>query len=183
MITTHLSESSYDGATNPPLRLLDDLAIATATSSPNKIGIEEGNAVLNNVDDEGLPESLDDANASLTITTTNQPREHRACASLTTTADNQPRELIVTSPGMGGFRGRTVDSVSAVGENHPKFVNAEGLPESLDLTDDADAYPTTTTTTTTITTTNQPREHIVTSPGMGGFRGYHASGLDVEVSY
>ena len=108
MITTHLSESGYDGATNPPLRLLDDLAIATATSSPNKIGIEEGNAVLNNVDDEGLPESLDltdDANASLTITTTNQPREHRACAYPTTTTDNQPREHIVTSPGMGGFRG------------------------------------------------------------------------------
>ena len=76
---------------------------------------------------------------------------------------------------MGGFRGRTVDSVSAVGENHPKFIN-EGLPESVDLTDDADA-------SLTITTTNQPREHIVTSPGMGGFRGYRASGLDVGVSY
>jgi len=114
-----------------------------------------------NVDDEGLPESMgltDDADASsLTITTTNQPRKH-----------------IVTSPGLGGFRGRTVDSVSAVGENHPKFIN-EGLPESMGLTDDADA------SSLTITTTNQPREHIVTSPGMGGFRGYHASGLDVEV--
>jgi len=75
---------------------------------------------------------------------------------------------------MGGFRGRTVDSVSAVGENHPKFINAEGLPESVGLTDDADASLTT-------TTNNQPREHVVLTSI--GFRGYRASGLDVGVSY